>query len=81
MNILCFFCSFSYGGKVIIKGVSNIIEMVSQLLRESTVGILDATVFTKIRDLIPLRVLHVILFCFKIYVVISRFTFLDKGGE
>ena len=25
VNILCFFCSFSYRGKVIIKGVSNTI--------------------------------------------------------
>ena len=33
VNILCFFCSFSYRGKVIIKGASNIIG----------IGTLDAT--------------------------------------
>ena len=46
---ICFFCIFSYRGKVIIKGICNII-------RKSTVGTWDATVFWEIRDLIPFYV-------------------------
>ena len=45
VNILCFFCSFSYRGKVIIKGASNIIG----------IGTLDAT------DLFYIFYIHVIL--------------------
>ena len=56
--------------------------MVSPLSRESTVGILDATVFREIRDLIPFYVLLMLFqFFFKISVIISLFTFLHKGGE
>ena len=48
VSILCFFRSFSYRGKVIIKGVRNISQglvIVSPLSKDSTVGTLDATVF------------------------------------
>ena len=61
--IFCFFCSFSYRGKVITKGVSNIIGTGYSITiikrereRESTVGILDATVIREMRDLIPFHV-------------------------
>ena len=44
---MLFFRSFSYTGKVITKGIYNIIGIgiVSPLLRESTVVTQDATVF------------------------------------
>ena len=55
------FCSFGYRGKVIIKCVSNIvgngynIESDHYQERKSRVGMLDATVFREMRDLIPFR--------------------------
>ena len=58
------FCSLSYRGKVIIKGVSNIIGIgYSTTNINSTVGILDATVFREIKNLIPFHV-FLILFQF-----------------
>ena len=81
---MLFFCSFSYRGKVIIKGVSNIIGIgyrVSPLSRDSTVGTLDATVFRNKRfDSFPCA-LNIIKISFKIFIIISLFTFLHKGGE
>ena len=68
MWIFCFFCSFSYRGKVIIKGVSNIIEIGYSITliksRESAVGILDATFFREMKDLIPF---HVFLILFQFF--------------
>ena len=56
--------------------------MVSPLSRESTVGTLKARVFREIRDLIPFHVvLNVIPVCFKIFIIISLFAFVHKGGE
>ena len=59
---MLFFCSFSYRGKVVIKGVSSItgIGHISPLSRDSTVGTLDATIFREIRDLIPFHVLLIL---------------------
>ena len=57
--IFMLFYSFSYRGTVIIKGVSNIIGIgysITIIKRESTVGILDATVFREMRDLILFHV-------------------------
>ena len=52
--------SFSYRSKVIIKGVIRTV-IVSLLSWESTVGTLEATVFRKVRDLIPYLVLLILL--------------------
>ena len=76
-----FFCSFSYRSKVIIKGASNIIGVGYGITRESTVGKLDATVFRETRDLMAFYVLFITPISFKIFVIISLFTFLHKGGE
>ena len=76
-----FFCSFSYRSKVIIKGASNIIGVGYGITRESTVGTLDATVFRETRDLMAFYVLFITPISFKIFVIISLFTFLHKGGE
>ena len=54
-----FLCSFGYRDKVIIKGVSNTIRIgysITIIKRENTVGILDATVFREIKDVIPFHV-------------------------
>ena len=70
--ILCFFCSFSYRGKVIIKGVCNIIGIgysITIIKRESTVSILDATNFREMRNLIPF---HVFLIFFQFFLKFCR---------
>ena len=61
-----FFCSFSYRGKIIIKGVSNIIGIgysITIIKGQYSWSTLDATGFREIRDLIPFHV-FLILFQF-----------------
>ena len=73
-----FFYSFSYRDKIIIKIVSNIIGTGYSIAwlylyrerereRESAVGIMDATGFRGIRDLIPFHVL------FKLFQFFSKY--------
>ena len=66
--VVIFFCSFSYRGKVIIQSVSNIVGIAYSItvIKDITVGTLDAAVLREIRDLIPF------------YVFLILFQFLSK---
>ena len=55
VNILCFFCSFSCRGRVIIKDIYNIIGIGYSIIiiKRQDNSTWDATAFREIRDLIP----------------------------
>ena len=84
VNFLCFFRSFSHRSEVIIEGVSNIIEIdygvtIIQGGYNSYTG-RHSFQRNKGFDSFPC-VVNIIPICFKIFIIISLFTFLDKGGE
>ena len=85
VNILIFFCSFSYRCKVIITGLGNIIEIGCSILITKrkyhqcpkTTGTLKATTFRETGNLIPF---HVFFILFQFF-IIKLPTFLHKGRD
>ena len=79
-----FFCSFSYGGKVIIKGVSNIIGIGYgiTIIKGEYSWYTGCSSFYRNKGFNSFPcVLNIIPISFKIFIIISLFPFLHKGGE
>ena len=78
------FCSFSYRGKVIIKGISNIIRIGYgiTIIKGQDSWYTGCYSFYRNKGFSSFpRVLNIIPISFKISVIVSLFTFLHKSDE
>ena len=80
---MLFFCSLSYLGKVIMKGIHNIIGIGYSItiIKGECGRYTGCYTFFRNKGLDAFPCFNIIPISFKIFIIISLFTFLHKSGE